>query len=83
MFIFDTTAIIALVSELNYDIDCITQISQERLKYFSSQIKEENKNPGQLLEFLNSFTNINVIRRNFDIADTIIRTIGGDKEQSR
>lgn len=83
MFILDTTALIALVSELTYDSSSATCLSSTKQKLLQSQIIIEQSNPGELLIFLAQFNGFNTYESSFLTAENIILSIGGSKEQSR
>ncbi|OMJ94242.1 hypothetical protein SteCoe_2577 [Stentor coeruleus] len=83
MYILDTTAIIALVSELTYNIDSIPYIPFPRRTYLTQQISDELSSPGSLLSKLHSFTPYYVLLNSIKITEEIISKIAGPQEKLR
>lgn len=83
MYILDTTAIIALVSELTYNIDSIPHIPLPRRAYLTQQISDELSSPGSLLAKLQSFTPYYILLSSIKTAEEIISKIAGPQESSR
>ena len=83
MFCFDTTALIAMVSELTYDPTSIQQVDPHLLKYLTSQIEYEISHSGELANFFAQFEIIHAFEQDIITANSIIDSIAGIKERNR
>lgn len=83
MYFYDVTAVIALVSELTYDIFSLDQVNQTRMQHLTSQINYEVAHPGKLLQFFQRFHHIQMLESGFNTAQKIIENIAGQKEKNR
>jgi Protein of unknown function (DUF1308) len=83
MYVFDITAVIAMVSELTYDLGSVSKISEKRCACLSVQIRQEQENPGGLGLFFQQFNQFFIDSQDFQKADLIITKIGGEKEKFR